>query len=197
MDGGIRREYRPVDLFVQAFAGEKPYRMVFLALQEDGFPLMRCDIQPSGRVGGDREVCQCVPSRFCEHPGAPAPDRFVARCAPRVSPVVPVRECPSESAVSRGAGMLRARLGFVCRAAWRQACRTNKGDSGMQHKPVPARPGVAAICLLLLFLQAPCGLSGQTLEERITSILGRMTMEEKIKQLHQDGDFRTATNSRL
>jgi beta-glucosidase len=53
------------------------------------------------------------------------------------------------------------------------------------------------ILLLLFWTLAPSGLVGQTLEERITSILSQMTTDEKIKQLHQEGDFHTAANSRL
>ncbi len=37
----------------------------------------------------------------------------------------------------------------------------------------------------------------QTVEDRITSILRQMTLAEKILQLHQEGGFNTATNSRL
>ncbi|MFA6457272.1 MAG: glycoside hydrolase family 3 N-terminal domain-containing protein, partial [Bacteroidota bacterium] len=37
----------------------------------------------------------------------------------------------------------------------------------------------------------------QTIEDRITAILSQMTMEEKILQLHQEGSFNTADNTRL
>ena len=37
----------------------------------------------------------------------------------------------------------------------------------------------------------------QTVEDRITAMLSQMTMEEKILQLHQQGGFNTADNSRL
>ncbi|HEY6953161.1 MAG TPA: glycoside hydrolase family 3 C-terminal domain-containing protein, partial [Bacteroidota bacterium] len=37
----------------------------------------------------------------------------------------------------------------------------------------------------------------QTVEDRITSILRQMTLAEKILQLHQEGGFNTATNTRL
>lgn len=37
----------------------------------------------------------------------------------------------------------------------------------------------------------------QTVEDRITTILGQMTMDEKILQLHQEGGFNTADNMRL
>ncbi|MEK6650948.1 MAG: glycoside hydrolase family 3 N-terminal domain-containing protein, partial [Bacteroidota bacterium] len=40
-------------------------------------------------------------------------------------------------------------------------------------------------------------LFGQTIEDRITSILSSMTVEEKILQLHQEGWFNTADNARL
>jgi beta-glucosidase len=39
--------------------------------------------------------------------------------------------------------------------------------------------------------------SAQTIEDRITAILSQMTLDEKIKQLHQEGGFNTADNSRL
>jgi len=39
--------------------------------------------------------------------------------------------------------------------------------------------------------------SAQTVEDRITAILNQMTIAEKIKQLHQEGGFNTADNSRL
>jgi beta-glucosidase-like glycosyl hydrolase len=37
----------------------------------------------------------------------------------------------------------------------------------------------------------------QTVEDRITSIISRMTTAEKIKQLHHEGGFNTADNARL
>jgi beta-glucosidase len=37
----------------------------------------------------------------------------------------------------------------------------------------------------------------QTLEDRINKILSQMTLQEKIDQLHQDGSFNTADNTRL
>lgn len=40
-------------------------------------------------------------------------------------------------------------------------------------------------------------LSAETLEERIDRILSRMTLEEKILQLHQEGGMNTADNTRL
>ncbi len=53
------------------------------------------------------------------------------------------------------------------------------------------------LCASLLLGLIPAVTAAQTLEERITSLLSQMTMEEKIKQLHQEGGFTTATNSRL
>ena len=47
---------------------------------------------------------------------------------------------------------------------------------------------------LLVSLQA----AGQTIEERITALISRMTLQEKILQLHQNPDaFSTADNTRL
>jgi len=39
--------------------------------------------------------------------------------------------------------------------------------------------------------------SAQTVEDRITAILNEMTMDEKILQLHQEGGYNTADNTRL
>ncbi len=71
------------------------------------------------------------------------------------------------------------------------------GKDSMMHKD--SRRELLGLVLLFLFFWGhwTWPVSAQTLEERITSILGQMTVEEKIKQLHQDSDFRTATNSRL
>lgn len=54
------------------------------------------------------------------------------------------------------------------------------------------------ICLSLLVLICwNLAATGQLIEARIDSILKKMTIEEKILQLHREGDFNTATNSRL
>jgi beta-glucosidase len=53
---------------------------------------------------------------------------------------------------------------------------------------------------LLLALGALCAASpapAQTLDDRIEGILSRMTLEEKILQLHKEGGFNTADNARL
>ena len=39
--------------------------------------------------------------------------------------------------------------------------------------------------------------SGQTLEDKISAIISQMTLQEKIDQLHKDGGFNTADNTRL
>ncbi len=52
--------------------------------------------------------------------------------------------------------------------------------------------------LLILFLYTPIMiLKAQTLDERANSILVQMTLEEKIQQLHHEGGFNTADNTRL
>ena len=52
------------------------------------------------------------------------------------------------------------------------------------------------LCLIaMIFFWSPA--TGQTLEDRINTILGQMTMAEKIKQLHAEGGFNTANNARL
>jgi beta-glucosidase len=50
--------------------------------------------------------------------------------------------------------------------------------------------------LLACIMQA-MALPAETLEERIDGILSRMTLEEKILQLHQEGGMNTADNARL
>ncbi len=53
-----------------------------------------------------------------------------------------------------------------------------------------------ALILLLLVFQS--NLFAQiTLENRISNIISRMTLDEKIAQLHQEGSFNTADNTRL
>ena len=52
----------------------------------------------------------------------------------------------------------------------------------------------------LIVVMVTVGLSNtlsQTVEDRITSILSRLTTAEKIKQLHHEGSFNTADNARL
>ncbi len=51
--------------------------------------------------------------------------------------------------------------------------------------------------LPVLVLLSPGRLGAQSLEERVTSLLRQMTLEEKILQLHQEGGFNTADNLRL
>jgi beta-glucosidase len=70
-------------------------------------------------------------------------------------------------------------------------------DSGMLNYAERKLRLVLRTLLFLLWGLVPYTVTAQTLEERITSILSQMTMEEKIKQLYQDGEFRTGTNSRL
>ena len=53
-------------------------------------------------------------------------------------------------------------------------------------------------CSVLFFLTlVVSSANAQTLEERVTSIINQMTLEEKILQLHKEGGFNTATNARL
>lgn len=56
---------------------------------------------------------------------------------------------------------------------------------------------VIRISALLACLLSTATMFAQTVEDRITTILNSMTMEEKILQLHQEGGFNTADNSRL
>lgn len=51
--------------------------------------------------------------------------------------------------------------------------------------------------ILILFFSTITKLSAQTLEEKITEIISKMTLEEKVKQLHQEGSFNTQDNTRL
>ncbi|MEO8398933.1 MAG: glycoside hydrolase family 3 C-terminal domain-containing protein [Ignavibacteriaceae bacterium] len=53
------------------------------------------------------------------------------------------------------------------------------------------------IIFTFLFFITSFLLHAQTLEERITSIITQMTLEEKILQLHHEGGFNTADNTRL
>ncbi len=50
---------------------------------------------------------------------------------------------------------------------------------------------------LLLLLLVSFAAIGQTVEDRINAILSQMTVAEKIKQLHKEGGFNTADNTRL
>ncbi len=50
--------------------------------------------------------------------------------------------------------------------------------------------------ILLIFLISP-NLYSQTLDERVESIINKMSLQEKILQLHQEGGFNTADNTRL
>lgn len=55
-------------------------------------------------------------------------------------------------------------------------------------------PGLC-IPLLLVFWGGTA--AAQTIEQRIDALMSSMTIEEKIKQLHQEGGFNTADNTRL
>ncbi len=59
------------------------------------------------------------------------------------------------------------------------------------------RPRLICPCLLTMVALCSYRASAQTVEDRINAILGQMTMEEKIKQLHAEGGFNTADNTRL
>jgi len=54
---------------------------------------------------------------------------------------------------------------------------------------------IQIILFILLLLQTD--IFAQTLEERITDIISKMTLEEKIQQLHKEGGMNTADNTRL
>ncbi len=49
----------------------------------------------------------------------------------------------------------------------------------------------------LIFFWLYASTSAQTLEDRINYLLNKMTLEEKIEQLHKEGGFNTADNTRL
>jgi beta-glucosidase len=51
--------------------------------------------------------------------------------------------------------------------------------------------------LLILSLSLHCISFAQTLDEKINNIIAQMTLQEKILQLHQEGSFNTADNTRL
>jgi beta-glucosidase len=54
------------------------------------------------------------------------------------------------------------------------------------------------ISLIVLFsLLCNSAVKAQTVEDRITNIMSQMTLQEKIDQLHQNGGFTTASNTRL
>ena len=63
---------------------------------------------------------------------------------------------------------------------------------------IPGRFALILLCVLISgsphFLAR---VSAQTVEDRITTILNQMTIDEKIKQLHAEGGFNTADNLRL
>ena len=59
------------------------------------------------------------------------------------------------------------------------------------------RPSICVCAFPLVVALGYTRLSAQTVEDRINSILGQMTTEEKIKQLHAEGGFNTADNTRL
>ena len=52
-------------------------------------------------------------------------------------------------------------------------------------------------CVIIIFVGSFMSLSAQTLEDRINYYLNQMTLEEKIEQLHKEGGFNTADNTRL
>ncbi len=61
-------------------------------------------------------------------------------------------------------------------------------------KNIP-RKSIQIFLFILLLLQT--NIFSQTLEERITDIISKMTLEEKILQLHKEGGMNTADNTRL
>jgi beta-glucosidase len=52
------------------------------------------------------------------------------------------------------------------------------------------------IIVISLFINVN-GVYSQTLDDKINDLLSKMTLEEKVKQLHQEGSFNTADNKRL
>ncbi len=56
--------------------------------------------------------------------------------------------------------------------------------------------GYLFFVVLLSFLSS-WTVSAQTIEDRITKILSQMTLQDKIDQLHKEGGFNTADNTRL
>ena len=57
-------------------------------------------------------------------------------------------------------------------------------------------PRVVSVFIIIILLTAPRTFS-QTLNDKVNSILSQMTLEEKILQLHEEGGFNTADNTRL
>jgi len=53
------------------------------------------------------------------------------------------------------------------------------------------------ILLVVLFFLTSNFVKSQTLEEKISEIISKMSLEEKVKQLHQEGSFNTQDNKRL
>ncbi len=58
-------------------------------------------------------------------------------------------------------------------------------------------PGKSIQIILFLLLLLQTNIYSQTLDERITDIILKMTLEEKIQQLHKEGGMNTADNTRL
>lgn len=58
-------------------------------------------------------------------------------------------------------------------------------------------PGKSIQIILFILLLLQTNTFSQTLEERITDIISKMTLEEKILQLHKEGGMNTADNTRL
>lgn len=58
-------------------------------------------------------------------------------------------------------------------------------------------PGKSILIFLFILLLLQTNIFSQTLEERITDIISKMTLEEKILQLHKEGGMNTADNTRL
>lgn len=58
-------------------------------------------------------------------------------------------------------------------------------------------PGKSIQIFLFILLLLQTNIFSQTLEERITDIILKMTLEEKVLQLHKEGGMNTADNTRL
>lgn len=56
---------------------------------------------------------------------------------------------------------------------------------------------ISLIFFVTILIFASTNLFSQTLDEKINDLISKMTLQEKVLQLHQEGSMNTATNSRL
>ena len=66
----------------------------------------------------------------------------------------------------------------------------------MKKPVVDTNCKIVFILLIILFVHNT-KLFSQTLDEKINNLISQMTLEEKVKQLHQEGSFNTQDNNRL